>query len=243
MIVGLTELKTFYIVSDGEEIGRVCDILLPRGEWVVRYIAAWSEEMGRNILLPCSCLQEVDRDKRTIRADVQRSQVEESPDMDLTKQIERQAEQELYEYYGWPPYWLQEEQDVNPTGVLSGEAEKMSESDQSEFQSPELQPATNIAGAYAVHSNEGEFGILQDILVDAETCTVQYLAVDTPDNEGSILVETDHVSEIDWIAREVYLSLPADMLLDSPVYRPQEPLTPELERSLHEYYDRIRKNI
>jgi sporulation protein YlmC with PRC-barrel domain len=241
VLIGLTELKTYQVTSRGGEIGRVADVVFPRGEWVVRYIVVRSDELERKIILPCSCLEQANRRKRLLEADVERSQVEASPDLDLTKQIEHREEQDLYECYGWPPYWLQEEQDVTPTGALSGEPEQTGGPDQAEFSSPELQLATDLVGAYAVHAHEGEFGVLQDIAVDDQTWMIPYLVVDAPAKHSCILVETDRVSEVDWVTKEVYVSLPADMLLDSPVYHSQEPLTPELERSLHEYYDRIRR--
>ncbi len=241
MLIGLTELKTYQITSGHESIGRLADMLFSRGEWMARYVVADPDDLGRKIPLPISCLDEPDRDARTIRADVGLSQVEQSPDVDLSKDIERQDETDLYEHYGWPPYWLQDEQDVNPTGILSGEAERKNVADQAEFTSPELELATKIVGNYAVHANEGEFGVLQDVLVEVETWTIRNLAVDTPQKQGCILLGTDSVSEVDWVAREIYVSLPAATLLASPVYHAQEPLTPEFERRLHDYYDRIKR--
>jgi hypothetical protein len=241
MLIGLTELKTYQIISGAESIGRLADVLFSRGEWTARYVVVDSDDLGRKISLPISCLHEPDRNARTIQADVDLDRVETSPDVDLSKDVERQAETDLYEHYGWPPYWLQDEQDVNPTGILSGEAERKNVADQAEFISPELQLATKVLGAYAVHANEGEFGVLQDVLVEVETWMIENLAVDTPQKQGCMLLETDSVSEVDWVAGEIYVALPAATLLASPVYHAQEPLTPEFERRLHGYYDRIKR--
>jgi len=239
MLVGLTDIKTYQIVSKDGEIGRLIDVVFPRGEWMVRYVAAWSDSLDKRLVLPSSCLGQLDGERHLIRADVDRERVEASPDLDLTKRVERREEEQLYESYGWPPYWLQEEHDVTPTGALSGEAEETEPADEREFAGPQLQLATEVVGAYAVHSHEGEWGVLQDILVDDQTWTMPYLAVNAPAGEGSVLVETGRVGEVNWIAKEAYISLPAAVLAESPRYRPDERVTPELERSLHDYYEKL----
>ena len=35
-----------------------------------------------------------------------RKQIEESPSIDTHKPVSRQYEEEYYQYYGWPSYWL-----------------------------------------------------------------------------------------------------------------------------------------
>lgn len=239
MLIGLTELKTYHMFTTDGEIGRLVDVVFPQGSWPIRYIIAWSDGLGREIALPSSGVREVRRDDRLIQVDAEQGRVEASPALDVTRRIERHEEEQLYEHYGWPPYWLQEEHDVTPIGVLSDESEELRPADEGEFANPELQRATECVGAYAVHSNEGEFGVLQDVVLEDSTWTITWLAVDTPSRRSGILVETGWVERVDWIAKEIYVSLAADVLLDGPVYRSHEPLTPELERRLHAYYDRI----
>jgi hypothetical protein len=243
MLIGHTELKTYQVVSAEGEIGRLVDIVFPRGQWSVRYLVAWSDALDREIALPPSQVMRLDRPGHVLEVDVRRDRVEASPELDLTRRIERYEEEQLYEHYGWPPYWLQEENDVTPIGILSGEQEQTGPIDERETASPELQLANEVIGAYAVHANEGPFGVLQDVLVESETWMVSYVAVSAPPREGSVLVETDRIERVDWIAQEMYVSLPIATLLEGPAYDPNEPLNPELERSLHEYYDRISRTV
>lgn len=241
MWIGLMELKTCQVMSADGEIGRLVDIAFPRGQWSVRYVVVWSGGLDREIALPASGIRGVDRKDRLVHVDAEQDRVEASPALDVSRRIEHHEEEQLYEHYGWSPYWLEEEHEVTPTGALSGEREEIGSADEREFAGPEMQLATELLGAYAVHSNEGQFGVLQDLVVDSASWRISCLAVDTPLRPEGVLVETDWVERIDWITKELYVSLPADILADGPVYRPQEPLTPELERHLHEYYERIRE--
>jgi hypothetical protein len=239
MLIAFAELKTYRIVSPKRDIGRMADIAFPRGQWFTRYLIAWSDELDREVALPASRVRQIDRDAHTLHAAVDLDRVEASPRWDLTRRIERHEEQQLYEHYGWPPYWLREEHDVTPIGALSGESERMEGPDESQFEHSEMQLATRFMGAFAVHANEGEFGVLQDIVLDDTTWMIPYLAVDAPAQEGFFLVDTGHVARLDWVAKEVYISLPAATLIAGPAYTSPERLTPELDRALHEYYERI----
>lgn len=212
MLIGLTDLKTYQAISEDGANGRLFDMLFPRGEWIVRYIVLQMDDLDRQTTVPSSCLQQLNPDNHTLEVHVNRSRMAASPDLDLTKRIERKDEQALYDNYGWPPYWLQDEQDVTPTGILSGEPERLSMFEPAEFDSTELQRVTETVGDYAVHTLEGELGVLQDVLINDRTWTITRLAVDVSEKREPVLVETDRVREIDWITKEIYVSLTKEEL-------------------------------
>ncbi len=221
MLISLAELKTYRIVAAGVDIGRVLDIVFPRGQWTVRYIVVWSDTLDRQIAFPASHIGQVDDRKRELAVDAQPDLVEASPRLDLSRQIERHEEEQLYEHYGWPPYWLQEEHDVTPIGSLSGESEELDVGDQPESGHPEVQLGTRFIEAYTVHANEGEFGALEDIVIDDARWTIPYLAVEAPSREGTVLVETGRIGRVDWITEDIYVLLPAATILEGPaIVRP-----------------------
>lgn len=240
MLNAFEELKTYRVISPRGEIGRVADIVFPRGQWCVRYLIAWSDELNREVVLPASRVRPSARQTHALRVEVNPDQIETSPRWDLTRRIEDREEQELYEHYGWPPYWLEEEQDVAPIGALFGESERVEEEpDEPGRERPEMQLVSGLVGAFAVHARETEFGVLQDIVLDDRTWLIHYLVVDSPSQTGSKLVGTDYVGRLDWVENEVYLSLPASTLAEGPVYTSPQRMTPELDRALHDYYERI----
>ena len=103
---------------------------------------------------------------------------------------------------------------------------------------------------YRVQATDGDLGRIADlgfrqnewiaryVVVDDETWSMPYLVVGAPSGAERSLIATDYVQTIDLGTRNIYLSLPADAVAHSPVLIASEPVTPELEQSLREYYDR-----
>jgi hypothetical protein len=98
--------------------------------------------------------------------------------------------------------------------------------------------AGDLPEVYTVEAEGGEIGRLLDVIVDDETWSIPYMVVGDPSGAGRMLVATDYVQTIDLGTRSIYLSLPTDAVVNSPVLSSVEPITPELEQSLCEYYDR-----
>lgn len=239
MLLTFSELKSYRITVAGFDVGQFADVIFPRGQWTVRYIVVWSDLLNREIALPASHVVQVDRDKRTFQIDAQPDLVETSPHLDLTRRVERHEEQQLYEHYGWPPDWLQDEHDVTPVGPLSDESEQLDISERVEAGSPELQVVSRCIGDFTVHANEEELGVLDEVVIDDLRWNIPFLAIDTPLRESSVLVETGRVSRVDWISKDIYVSLPAATLIEGPKYDPNESLTPELAGRLRQFYERI----
>jgi hypothetical protein len=240
MWIGLTEFKNYQVISTDGAIGRLVDLIFPQGQWSVRYLLVWSQELNRALALPASGILQVYRDEYFLRFDAAQDRVEASPELDVTRRLERREEEQLYEHYGWPPYWLQGEHDVTPIGVLSGEPEDTGSPDVTTFDHPELQGANELVGTYKVHSSEGEFGAVQDVIVADETWLIPGLAISAPAIEGGVLIETDWIERVDWVTKEMYVALPAEFLAEGPVHRPREPLTTQQQR-LRERSDQISK--
>jgi len=240
MFIVSEELKTYRIVSRSGDIGRVADIVFPRGQWSVRYLIAWSEQLDRELSVPVSRVTETDRLGRMVLVDIDLNRAEASPRWDLTRRIEPHEEEQLHQYYGWPPYWLQEEQEVTPIEPLFRESDQMEPIDERESARPDLQLAGHVTGSFAVHASDKEFGVLQDVVLDSSTWTIPYLVVDCPSQKQSVIVATEYVGRWDWVTNDVYVTLSTEMLLESPRYKPRDLVTPELDRALHAYYDRLK---
>jgi hypothetical protein len=98
--------------------------------------------------------------------------------------------------------------------------------------------AGDLLEAYAVEGEGGEIGRLVDVILEDETWSIPYLVVGAPPGAERTLVATDYVQTIDLGTRTLYLSLPVDAVANSPVLSSVGPITPELEQSLREYYDK-----
>ena len=58
------------------------------------------------MLLAPNAFDGLNQDGRVLLVNLTRKQIEESPSIDTHKPVSRQYEEEYYQYYGWPSYWL-----------------------------------------------------------------------------------------------------------------------------------------
>src|SRR5271169_4173869 len=92
--------------SDGD-IGTVSDFLFDDASWLIRWLVVdtgnWLS--GRKVLLPSSVLGHIDRAGQKFSVRLTMEQVKDSPDIDTDRPVSRQMETNIYDYYGWSPYW------------------------------------------------------------------------------------------------------------------------------------------
>lgn len=238
MFASLTELRSYRIRGTDAELGKINDLCFRQNDWVVRYVVVGMEELARESLLLTTYLGRLDRGSHTLTADILLEQVANTDPLDRSMPLEERDERRLHEQYGWPAIWWQEEHDIEPIGGLWSEEPRASENaDEQEFESPRVMFAGDLLEAYAVEGEGGEIGRLLDVIVEDETWSIPYLVVGSPGAERT-LVATDYVQTIDLGTRNIYLSLPVGAVANSPILSSVGPITPELEQSLREYYDR-----
>ena len=75
------------------------------------------------------------------------------------------------------------------------------------------------------------------MIVDDETWAIPYIALDLPAAGERVLLASDYIQTLELPARHIQVSVPRDAVLHGPVVSTQEPITPELQQSLREYYD------
>jgi len=224
---------------DGE-IGRIEDLCFREDEWTVRYVVVAMEDLAREALLLSAYLGPFQRDTHTVPADIRREQVQNTPALDRTQALTQQDEQELHELYGWPVYWWEQEHEITPIDDLWGESAEeppVAAEPEPEEEGPQLQFVSDLLEIYGVQSDDGEVGILQDVIVEDETWAITYLVVNLQPAGHRVLLATEYVQTVDLGARRIYLAVTKDAIVNSPIVSSEQPLTPELEQSLREYYD------
>jgi hypothetical protein len=204
------------------------------------------EDMAREALLLTSYLGRLNRRTHTLSAEVSLELVAGTPPFDRSQPLTRREEQELHDLYGWPVYWWEEEEEIIPIGGLwdeEGAAERAAEKerenpDEEEFESPQLLFAGDLLGIYGIQAEGEEVGRLQDLVLEDETWAIPYVVIGRAAGADRALLSTDYIETTDLAARRLHIAVPADAFASGPVFRSEDPLTPELIRSLHEYYDR-----
>lgn len=238
MLASLTELRDYYVKGTDREIGRVTDLCFRENEWIVRYLVVDLEDLDREALLLSAYLGRCERETHTVFAEILREQVERTPPLERAEPLTRRDEQELHDLYGWPAYWWREEHDITPIGGLWDESMESSQlADEQELEGPQLQFVGELMQVYGIQSEDGEVGVFQDVIVEDESWMIPYIVVKLQPPGRRVLVASDYIQAIDLEARRIHVSVSREVIVNSPVLASEEPITPELQQSLREYYD------
>lgn len=93
--------------SDDEEFGHVENLIMQSDGWVVRYLVIDTGNWlpGKRVLISPTWVAEVSWEESWVRTTLVAEQVKESPEFEGIEPPDRQYEQDLFNYYGLPPYW------------------------------------------------------------------------------------------------------------------------------------------
>ena len=107
MLRNASAIKGYAIAANDGRLGTVSDFLFDDTSWLVRWLVVdtgnWLS--GRKVLLPPSVLGQLDPSGREFAVALTMQQVKDSPDIDTERPVSRQIETNIYDYYGWHPYW------------------------------------------------------------------------------------------------------------------------------------------
>jgi sporulation protein YlmC with PRC-barrel domain len=122
MLFQADEVLGIDVVSmNGEDIGKIDDLIFDDREWRVRYLVVdvgslFAED---HVLISPESARQLDFEDGALTVELTRQQVEESPPIDLRGPLTQQRLVELHSYYGWgdvPIYGA-----VMPPGTAAGE--------------------------------------------------------------------------------------------------------------------------
>lgn len=90
------------------KVGHVANILLDDETWVLRYLVIDTHDWlpSKHVLVSTAWVDVVDWTHATVDLDVTKEMVEASPEYDPTAPVTREIEENLYDYYARPKYWM-----------------------------------------------------------------------------------------------------------------------------------------
>jgi len=241
MLRSIDSLHDYHIRARDGNIGYVDDVLFDGEEWKVRYLVVDTNRWlpGRKVLVIPDVLEEPSAEGRLLPVDLTRDQVENSPDIGMEKPVSRQKEIDLFEYYGWSPYW------GGGHGGFTEPVMRDVDPDQQEMSGvtppgdPHLRSGREVEG-YSVNASDGHIGYVDDLIADDTDWIVRYLVVDTrkwlPGRK--VIVSSEWAGRIDWQDRTVAVELAREEVENSPPYDPKQPVNREYETRLYDYYGR-----
>lgn len=247
MLRTLNYLKNFSIHATDGNVGKTQDFYFDDQHWVVRYLVVetgtwmWSKKV---LLSPIS-IKHCDWEKKELSVAISKSQVKDSPDLDLHKPVSRQNEIDYLCYYGLPPYW-------GGTGIWGGysTAYMMAQGNSSECVSAEelkknppdnhhLRSNSEVMN-YHIEAVDGGLGHLQGMLVDPENWAIRYLIINTSNwwLGHLILIAPEWIKEVNWVNSKFYVDMTQAQIKNAPHYDPDAVLSREVEEKLHIHHGR-----
>jgi hypothetical protein len=240
--------------SDGR-IGTVSDFLFDDAIWMIRWLVVdtgnWLS--GRKVLLPPTVLGQLDPYGRKFAVGSTMQQVKDSPGIDTERPVSRQIETNIYDYYGWHPYWGAG-RFMGGYGYGGGAMpvspvpdSKLLEEDiaaaQRNNDDPHLRSIEAVTG-YHIHASDGEIGHVEDFLVEDADWSIQYLVVDTQNwwPGKTVLISPRSAQEIDWTDNLVHLNVDRQRVKDSPAYDASTMIDPTYEKNFRSHYGGVRSS-
>ncbi len=257
MLRNLKDLQGYALRATDGDVGAIKDFYFDDERWTVRYLivetGTWLA--SRKVLISPFSIGTPNHDEKVLPISITRAQVKSSPDIDTDKPVSRQHEMDYLGYYGYPAYWdsvgiwgagsLPEAGMASPpapsgAGVL--EAERRFAAEQAarhRNDDPHLRSCKNATG-YHIKAQDGEIGHVQGFIVDEDSWTIRYLAVDTSNwwVGHPVLLAPQWIQEVSWSDRVVVVNMTRAAIRDAPAWNSALPPDRAHEADIYRHYDR-----
>jgi hypothetical protein len=250
MLWSASTFNNYAIAAIDGRLGAIKDWLFDDVSWSVRWLVVDSGRWlsDRKVLLPPSVLGRIDEKLREISTTLTARQVKDSPPTDTNWPVSRQMETDIYDYYGWMPYWSNTALTSPDGGADGGLAapplpglrlgHQGSKSRREHGDDPHLRSTEFVTG-YRIQASDGEIGHVADFLLGETDWRIRYLVVDTKNwwPGKKVLISPRSATKIDWTDKLVYLDLDRQKVKDSPPYDSSTLADAAFEKELQDYYD------
>ncbi|MGV8853039.1 MAG: PRC-barrel domain-containing protein [Devosia sp.] len=258
MLFNASAIKGYTIAASDGDLGKVVDILFDDAGWQIRWLVVqtggWFAD--RKILLPSSALGHADQPSRQFSVRLTSQQVKDSPDVDTALPVSRQMESDLYDHYGWVPYWggslfMGTYGYAGGLGGLWSHEQSQAERLEAEVinarrdaYDAHLRSADAVIG-YHIHASDGSIGHVADLLVEEGDWAIHYLVVETHNwYEGQrVLISPRSVHDVRWTDKLVNLSVDRNAVRNSPSYDPSMTIDRTYQDAFNTYYRGLPKPV
>ena len=262
MLWNASVIKGYAIAASDGRLGTISDFLFDDASWLVRWSVVDTGDWlsGRKVLLSPFVLGQLDPKEREFTVELTMQQVKDSPDIDTDRPVSRQIETNIYDYYGWSPYWgnglftdsygyigdavavapsLGFREPLAPGDLALGSTQREEEiaNTQQREHDPHLRSIEAVTG-YHIHASDGEIGHVEDFLVEDADWSIRYLVVDTNNwwLGKKVLISPRSAREIDWTDKVVNLNVDRQKVKDSPTYDPSITVDQAYDERFLTYY-------
>ncbi len=250
MLQSVNDLKGYDIIATDGEIGNIEECYFEDTNFMVRYIVANTGNWltGKQNLISPMSITHLDREKRNIRVNLTKQQVEQSPGIDKHQPLSRQMEKLVSDYYGNRYYW-DERPNLTPEQLAAANSVasmvKSAIEPGSVAAAPALAPDVHLRSmqeiaTYKIAASDGVIGQLEDFFLNTDDWSIRYIGVDTGNwlPGKHVLISAAWVGEFNWPERTVIIDLTRRQIETSPDYDKVTEISREYETRLYKHYGR-----
>lgn len=241
MLHSVNALTGFSIVATDGDLGSVDAVYFDDAQWMVRYLVVdtgrWLSE--RKVLISPFAIQTMDWTEKTVRLNLTRQQIENSPGIDADQTVSRQYEAEFHDYFDYPYYWtgpfvwgataFPESPAANPMQDPDVRHEAELRHKTVDNADPHLRNCKEVIG-YAIRASDAAIGHAEDFLFDDEDWSIRLMVVD-PRNwlpGKHVMISPKRIDHIEWAEQTVAVNMTRDEVRHSPEYDDRNPPLPQM---------------
>jgi hypothetical protein len=248
MLVKASAISGYSISATDGHLGKVADFYFDDERWIARWLVVDTSHWltGRKVLLPVSALGHPNTDDKTFSVRLTKRQIKDSPDIDTEMPVSRQMEGNVFDYYGWNPYWDNGMYMVgslpisppmipkNPEAIRADEIIRARD----DHGDPHLRSIKAVTGHH-IHAWDGEIGHVKDFILEDADWTIRFVVVDTMNwwPGKKVLISPRSVKGIDWQTKLVNMDVSRAQVKASPDYDDAITVDRAYERQFHGYYN------
>lgn len=181
MLIRTSQLKNARLSARDGVIGKVCDFLFDDEHWTVRYVEAntgnWLR--GRRVLISPASLETPNIRAQELPVALTRPEIEGAPGIGEDQPVSRQDEAAHARHFGLRYYWIGGKpwaRGGRPIDIVPDASESPASARAGDDQ--RLRSTAEVIG-YTTHARDGDIGAVHDFILDTETWSIVFLALDT----------------------------------------------------------------
>jgi uncharacterized protein YrrD len=245
----LREFLGYIVVVEGKDYGKCTDFLFDSTSWKIIFLNVESGTwLGKtSSLISSAHFGTPDQKENRFPVKISKSEVEyaHAPSQKHSTSVRSETDIENNRYLKWPYYlggknsWARTSAS-NPPIVEKVKRKAGLEEERRGIDNQPLLSCKKISG-YRISSNDSEFGVLYDFIVDESSWTIRYLVLDMIQWFPSrlVLVLPSEVSSIGHSPNELLIDLSKEEILASPKFSRETPVTRDLEIEVYDHYNQI----
>ncbi len=240
MLFNLSEIENFKISGSAGSEFPVTDYIFDTKNWFVQYLVAdvKLENLVKRVLLSTSIINSISFEEKRVYAEPDEDLIKKSAETGNDLPVSWEREIELAQLFRWP---LRQTNisELDPDEVRQLARRLALENNLNEKDAdPALRSFEEIKGYEIYSENEGA-GRVHDLIIDNKDFKIRYLHVEIGGYFGEgqrTLISPVWVDSIKWGQERIDIAIKQDTLTRSPVYDPEQEITPEFELQLFKYF-------